>query len=199
MKKFEKHFFDYLIWKTLAKPFKRAAACIYKSIQCRAIMFWKCAKNRPFLGRKSCPDIWGSRTPYNWPGGLIIDFPQYFYLIEGSWELERFLRGSRTQCVHLPRNEPYIFIYTTIIHMQWYIIMYVRLHINYHIYICIYIYIYIFIWCIFFSPWWIWPHSMKRNVGYLQAGYPVLTIRSRIPAPGYPIPDTRSRIPDSGG
>ena len=38
---------------------------------------------------------------------------------------------------------------------------------------------------------------MKRNVGYLQAGYLVLTIRSRIPAPGYPIPDTRSRIPDS--
>ena len=110
MKKFEKHFFDYLIWKTLAKPFKRAAACIYKSIQCRAIMFWKYAKNRPFLGRKSCPDIWGSRTPYNWPGGLIIDFPQYFYLIEGSWELERFLRGSRTQCVHLPRNEPCIFL-----------------------------------------------------------------------------------------
>ena len=30
---------------------------------------------------------------------------------------------------------------------------------------------------------------MKRNVGYLQAGYPVLNIRSRIPAPGYPIPN----------
>ena len=37
---------------------------------------------------------------------------------------------------------------------------------------------------------------MKRNVGYLQAGYPVLNIRSRIPAPGYPLPDTQSRIPD---
>ena len=99
-------------------------------------------------------------------------------------------------CVPLSKNPeyaPYLnplpFSYIYIYNYNTYAIIYYNVcKITYQLsYICIYIYI----WCIFFSPWWIWSHSMKRNVGYLQAGYPVLNILSRIPAPGYPIPNPR--------
>ena len=86
----------------------------------------------------------------------------------------------------------HIFIYTTIIHMQWYIIMYVRLHINYHIYICIYIYIYIYLYDVYFFL----PDEYDRTAWNVTSDTCRPDTRSWLSGPGYPLPDTQSRIPD---